>query len=349
MKTIIDYTNQVKAYAAAAKSIAPVENGTTASGSYAIGVNFMRDGVLYKAKTAITAGDTLTLGTNYELADPESTQIGQLSSGIQALTNQVEGNWFSGGKNLYPLTLSAIKAANTAGTWSDNVYTRFDVTFEVMQEHGAVTGIKVNGTNAESSNISLQLPATPALNGSYTINGCPSDGSASTFWMRIGIGGSSSFVGNDTGEGKDVNISNATCDLMILLGPSATATNKIFKPMIRDASITDPTYQPYAKPNVELTANISGYNQRIRVSSSITTIRDMIANVLTQSESLLDVYGCFLGDIEWAGQGYYLAFIRREGSNVTHALIVGGSKVYTGTNINSSLSSAYVFEGTSIL
>lgn len=84
MKSIIDYTNKIKAYAAAAKSIAPVENGTAAAGSYGIGENFMREGVLYKAKTAITAGDTLTLNTNYELDDPESVQIGNLK---QALSN----------------------------------------------------------------------------------------------------------------------------------------------------------------------------------------------------------------------------------------------------------------------
>lgn len=85
MKSVEDFANQIKSYASAAKSIAPVENGTTAVSSYQIGKEFMRQGVLYKAKTAITAGDTLTLNTNYELADPVSTQLDNVKNALSDL------------------------------------------------------------------------------------------------------------------------------------------------------------------------------------------------------------------------------------------------------------------------
>jgi hypothetical protein len=50
--------------------IAPNENGSTMSQSYAIGAQFIRDNVLYKAKVAITSGtawSSLTLNTDYEV------------------------------------------------------------------------------------------------------------------------------------------------------------------------------------------------------------------------------------------------------------------------------------------
>lgn len=85
MKSVIDFANQVKDYAAAGKAIASVENGTTAVGTYAVGEQFIREGVLYKAKTSITAGDTLTLNTNYELADDLDTQIGNVKQALSDL------------------------------------------------------------------------------------------------------------------------------------------------------------------------------------------------------------------------------------------------------------------------
>lgn len=85
MKTAVDFAGKVKSYTAAAKSIAPVENGTTSAGSYAVGEQFMRDGALCRVKTPISAGATLTLNTNYELAPAVEAQIQELSSAFNAL------------------------------------------------------------------------------------------------------------------------------------------------------------------------------------------------------------------------------------------------------------------------
>ena len=48
-------------------SIAPVEDGTTASQAYAQGKYFFHNGDFCKAKTAIASGATFTLNTNYEV------------------------------------------------------------------------------------------------------------------------------------------------------------------------------------------------------------------------------------------------------------------------------------------
>ena len=48
------------------QGFAPIETGATAANAYAAGDLLVWGGVLYKAKTAITAGDSFTVGTNIE-------------------------------------------------------------------------------------------------------------------------------------------------------------------------------------------------------------------------------------------------------------------------------------------
>ena len=55
--------------------IAPVETSTTASQAYAIGEQFILNGVLYTATAAITAGGTITIGGNCTASDSVTEQI----------------------------------------------------------------------------------------------------------------------------------------------------------------------------------------------------------------------------------------------------------------------------------
>lgn len=73
-------------------SIAPVEDGATLSQGYAVGAPFIRGGVLYKAKVALTSGtsfSSLTLDTDYEL---ETKIVDQLSSLNGALSNKADSS-----------------------------------------------------------------------------------------------------------------------------------------------------------------------------------------------------------------------------------------------------------------
>ena len=70
-----DLTSAENSIISLENNIAPSEDGETASQGYAIGEQFLRNGDLQKAKTAITAGDALVLNTNYEPADDLTNQI----------------------------------------------------------------------------------------------------------------------------------------------------------------------------------------------------------------------------------------------------------------------------------
>ena len=68
----LDYRADTKLFIAKQKTdiratIAPIEDGTTASKAYSAGKLFYHDGDLCKAKTSIASGATFTLNTNYEV------------------------------------------------------------------------------------------------------------------------------------------------------------------------------------------------------------------------------------------------------------------------------------------
>lgn len=77
--------------------LAPSEDGSTAVLSYSIGDEFIRNGALCKAKTAITSGDTLVFNTNYEDAGVAMDQLVSLN---EALSNEVVTRATLGTSNL---------------------------------------------------------------------------------------------------------------------------------------------------------------------------------------------------------------------------------------------------------
>lgn len=89
MKKITDYAELVKAKHALNKTIAPVEDGANMAGSYTTGQQFIRDGVLYTALTSIaasTAFSSLTLDTDYEVADDITSQLSSVNSALSNKT-----------------------------------------------------------------------------------------------------------------------------------------------------------------------------------------------------------------------------------------------------------------------
>ena len=82
-KSIASLTDAVK------QMIAPLENGATTSQAYAIGEQFIRNNVLYKAKVAISSGASfasLAVNTDYEAADTLTAQLVSLLGEIGDLS-----------------------------------------------------------------------------------------------------------------------------------------------------------------------------------------------------------------------------------------------------------------------
>ena len=152
------------------------------------------------------------------------------------------------GKNKLPLTVSGIKAANTGGTWTGNVYTINGVSFTILTDNGGnVTGINVNGT--ASADVSFTIGKAVSSGATYTFNGCPSGGSTNTYYANV------TYMGNDIGQGnfnKTIEQGNLLI-YSIKIKASATVANQIFYPMIILSTSTT-TFEQYS--NI---CPISGY------------------------------------------------------------------------------------------
>lgn len=156
------------------------------------------------------------------------------------------------GKNVLPLTLANIKSMNISGTWSDNAYTISGLTFTVqINSDGNVSGISANGTvPSDVWGVLFYLPSLSVKDGeSYTLTGCPNGGGSNTYVLYTTDDGDNNI--SDFGDGITYTTNftgNAYVRIVIYRG--TTVNNVVFYPMIRPATINDPTFAPYI-PSVE--------------------------------------------------------------------------------------------------
>jgi hypothetical protein len=101
MKTIIDFANKVKSLAdGRMTNIANVEESPSTH-PYAVGKQLIFNGLLCKATSAISVGDTLAVGTNLALSDNVVEQIYSLNQGLTnslaniSHENLLENPWFT--------------------------------------------------------------------------------------------------------------------------------------------------------------------------------------------------------------------------------------------------------------
>ena len=202
----------------------------------------------------------LTNKEPYIMSTGKRTTLGDIltkdDADIQALTNKLTDEVTTrsalGAKNLLPFDLATCKARNTSGTWSGNAYTISGVTFTVNEDNT----INVNGTSAAETEFKLGIYAKTdnITTGCIVSNG---DAGVSGNWLStLQYRTDSSFISQDNFISNKVITVPSNCtniEFTIYINPNKTLSNVVFKPMIRLATDSDPTYQPYAMTNQELT------------------------------------------------------------------------------------------------
>lgn len=163
------------------------------------------------------------------------------------------------GKNWLRLTLDALKSYNTDGTWNGNVYVFNGVTATILTDSlENVIGILINGTASSNYTLYLNSVATSNAPSPFILNGCVSGGSNGTYCLIIQLSSSPwTWITSDVGGGATGTLDEDKgyqCIFRMYAGVSLN--NKIIKPMIRKATDTDPTYEPYKGYTV--TINLGG-------------------------------------------------------------------------------------------
>lgn len=184
---------------------------------------------------------------------------------------QIDGNTeqnSTSGKNL--LDCSGLSAQTLEGITFTPVYA----------ENGELEYINVNGASTGLAQFIIRTD--DLLDKDYILNGCPSSGSVSTYRLDCFYSGDSSS--NDGGTGVTfTGREGESLTVRILVFAGVTVSNVKFYPMIRDASITDGTYEPFtngASPNPD-------YPQEIK-SVEVSEIKTCGKNLFNKDNPILN-------------------------------------------------------------
>lgn len=222
---------------------------------------------MFKVTANISSSQNVVEGTNVErkkledLFDGIEEEIGdvdqELGSVKQALSDEVATRAMLGAHQLFELALAKYKEWNTYGTWSNNVYTINDGTNNLTFTVNSDLSITVNGLNTvDRQQFAVMKWSEIPYSNDLIMSGCPSGGSTNTYWMQMTDNTQYSIP--DTGNGTSVFnrssfASNKDIWTYIFVKANTSVTNKTFKPLLKLATDTDSTYQPYAMTNRELT------------------------------------------------------------------------------------------------
>jgi hypothetical protein len=220
----------------------PTEDSTNAVASGGVYA-----GLADKIDKSSTGYETIT-GNPIEFDSP-SPQIVGMKCDIVA-SQDLHGYdkpWAGGeGKNKLPMTVTAIKQANTSGTWNGNAYTVNGVTFTVQTDNdGNVTGINVNGTASGGA-------AYLVLDGNFNstaLAGCITTGqptnTASNIIFRISNQYNFAAI-QDLYYNNTITDNGDNLRLSLRININYTVNNVAIYPMLRLSTETDPTFEPYS-------------------------------------------------------------------------------------------------------
>lgn len=237
------------------------------------------------------------------------------------------------GKNKLPMTVDGIKAANTTGTWSGNVYTINGVTLTILTNTGGnVTGIVVNG-NA-STNVFFNIAGGISIYSGQILNGAPTGG-------RLYISNSTGTedYAADTGSGSTISADKTDCICYIVILSGTSLSNVVYYPMLRLSTETDPTFAPYSNicPITGYTeCEVDDVGKNLFDISAVKTVEDYNGNSRYGVE--IDFVGTITVKANGTTQtGYLSAYVLKvDGTKAQYNYIVSDSTFYTRTFIVSS-------------
>lgn len=224
-----------------------------------------------------------------------TSKVSSVEQSVESIT-KIEGT--AEGKNIYiddasaePLIDIMLEGESQQATRSgknllDNTATTKisnGITFTVNSD-GTVL---VDGTNDTSANSSLVINRYDLSPGTYILNGCPSGGASNTYRLAIQETGSYSVLGSiDIGNGSgEFTIDTTTSvQIAIFIQKGLTINNLLFKPMLREATIADDTYEQYgASPSTDYLSkieNLEGEN----ICPSLNTTRTINGVTFTKNK-----------------------------------------------------------------
>lgn len=256
------------------------EIGSAALYSHTSGTRFYAtDGKIYKASADIAVGDTITVNTNCTLdniidaLNDTTSDITDLNTG---LANEAATRSAMGAKNVFNNLATSGEDSTNGLTYTVNA----DKSVTVSATSGSYpVTLSANSVFYVATSVNL------AVSG-MKLSGCPSNGSDSSYSLNA------RYIDNtwaDREYGNGIILANNINALVIVLYKDYELTAPLtFKPMVRLATDSDSTYQPYSKSNLQLTqdsvtwdnlSEVGAVNYFNNTASSPQTVRGVTYTV----------------------------------------------------------------------
>lgn len=278
-------------------------------------------------------------GSSYEVTDDKArkdiTELNNDIDNVQGAIDELKGTIGYSKKNLlvYPYELTTVTQGNITFT---------DVGDGTIQTSGVSTG-KASMVLSDRTKNKMLLKA-----GTYIINGCPKGGSTTTYMINVSrtVNGAGELIAQDTGDGATFTLTEDTyigC-LINIEASSVNLNNQTFYPMIRYASISDSTYEPYVDnvqtqlSDVKIELDNKKYNRTIVLQQTLTDVNKPWLELKAQFNKMEDYYtysgriSCgvtygFTGYSIW-DKTYASYFIHGYDANVYHVINRNGTWQY---------------------
>lgn len=166
----------------------------------------------------------------------------------------------------------------------------------VEDENGLLLYVNVNGTATENAYMVFDNTRVHAKNAEYIGSGCPVGGSDTTYFMQFNYSDADGSIKGvrDIGNGvKYTDMSDAFVnrEVYIFVVKGASVSNLKFCPMIRSASITDDTYEPYtngASPNPQFPQpiEVSGESYNLLENTATSQTINGVEFVVNEDKSI---------------------------------------------------------------
>ena len=215
----------------------------------------------------------------------EASDIEDLKDKTEALSDTMAAN---GAHNLLPIKLSYVKAKNTNGVWSNNIYTRsgVDITFEAENDY--VNSISMSGTATAEFNLILNDFADASKYSGNILSGTPNGQNGVSINLNTTH---APYINYASDSGSEAIIgavpTNTSCSIFINIQNGKNTNGLVFKPMIRFASDQNSSYAPYAMSNIELTNNKADKSDIVLKGEEGSSVDAAILSALQKAKSLV--------------------------------------------------------------
>lgn len=229
--------------------------------------------------------------------------------------------------------------------------------------------VTVNGTATADAWLEIKRFSADAPNFSGCVmSGCPAGGGLNTYFLRW----SNNAAATATDDGKSTCVipdaHTGSAIIAICVKSGVTASNLIFKPMIRLASITDDTYAPYSNirpisghdslsmtrcgknllPNNAQTQTINGVTFTVNADGSVTangTANATIYYVIGTYDAQPDVSYVLSGCPQGGGMNTYNLYSKYADRDDAYAYDIGGGVSFTAPASRNNMATLLIHPG----